>query len=312
MQKVRPGNFSRADFSEGIEKPIHSARSEEEKTVKKPKPATSTRPAETAVALPASTGTGIVHEPAASDILNAGEHQNNDIPGDRAAAEVTRPVLAIGAVVEPVNPALASEPAITGDAAGDAAIAAAGAGPEILQPLAIDISSSQPDTFEQSAFLVDPEINAGFSDPATFSPDDAVVTGIDLAGGPDQHVEYVVFDLTRPPTEEERRNLQLVLDHIEGSLPDPRVPAVSTEQIMRNVDSFSFAQEFPRTADLLGDWRVTEDHDHPVLRVTAKVAGFRRGGIAHPAEPVDHPVGSLKPHQIEAMLAEPQLVVELI
>jgi len=49
-----------------------------------------------------------------------------------------------------------------------------------------------------------------------------------------------------------------------------------------------------------------------ILRITARRDGFRRGGIAHPAQPVDHPVDSLTDDQIGAIVAEPMLVVERV
>ncbi len=50
----------------------------------------------------------------------------------------------------------------------------------------------------------------------------------------------------------------------------------------------------------------------PALRVTAKVAGFRRAGIAWPGEPVTVPRGALSAEQIEQIKVEPMLVVEEI
>ncbi|WP_429813560.1 hypothetical protein [Ensifer sp. B1-9] len=49
-----------------------------------------------------------------------------------------------------------------------------------------------------------------------------------------------------------------------------------------------------------------------VLRVTAKAAGFRRGGISHPASPTDHPLSDFRdPAAIEAILSETELVAEI-
>ena len=48
----------------------------------------------------------------------------------------------------------------------------------------------------------------------------------------------------------------------------------------------------------------------PALRITAKRPGFRRAGIAHPAEPVVHLPGQFTPAQVEALMADPGLVVE--
>lgn len=47
-----------------------------------------------------------------------------------------------------------------------------------------------------------------------------------------------------------------------------------------------------------------------VLRIRAKRDGFRRAGMAHPATPTDHPLDALTADQVEALKAEPMLVVE--
>ena len=48
-----------------------------------------------------------------------------------------------------------------------------------------------------------------------------------------------------------------------------------------------------------------------VLRITAKPAtGFRRCGLHHPAQPVEHPIDAFTAEQIEALKGEPNLVVE--
>lgn len=46
------------------------------------------------------------------------------------------------------------------------------------------------------------------------------------------------------------------------------------------------------------------------LRITSKVDGFRRAGIAHPAVATDHPIDGLTEDQITALKGEPMLVVE--
>lgn len=48
------------------------------------------------------------------------------------------------------------------------------------------------------------------------------------------------------------------------------------------------------------------------LRITARRAGFRRAGVAHPAAAVEHPDGSFTPEQIEALISEPMLIVEVV
>ena len=50
----------------------------------------------------------------------------------------------------------------------------------------------------------------------------------------------------------------------------------------------------------------------PALRIAAKRDGFRRAGIAHPAVATDHPAGRFTPDQVEALRADPMLVVELV
>lgn len=49
-----------------------------------------------------------------------------------------------------------------------------------------------------------------------------------------------------------------------------------------------------------------------MIRITARVAGFRRAGIAHAAHPVEYPVDRFTPEQLAALKAEPMLVVEQI
>lgn len=46
------------------------------------------------------------------------------------------------------------------------------------------------------------------------------------------------------------------------------------------------------------------------LRITAKVANFRRAGLAHPDYPVDYPATRFTAAQIAALKAERMLVVQ--
>lgn len=48
------------------------------------------------------------------------------------------------------------------------------------------------------------------------------------------------------------------------------------------------------------------------LRITSKVNGFRRAGVAHPSTPTEYPADVFTPEQAEALMAEPNLVVEVI
>jgi hypothetical protein len=48
------------------------------------------------------------------------------------------------------------------------------------------------------------------------------------------------------------------------------------------------------------------------IRITAAVQGFRRAGIAHPAEPTTYPVSDFSKEQLEQLQSEPRLVVEFV
>lgn len=48
----------------------------------------------------------------------------------------------------------------------------------------------------------------------------------------------------------------------------------------------------------------------PMLRITARVNGFRRAGVAHAATPTDWPESAFTPDQLYDLLFEPMLIVE--
>lgn len=48
------------------------------------------------------------------------------------------------------------------------------------------------------------------------------------------------------------------------------------------------------------------------IRITAKVNGFRRAGIAHSKEPTDHADAAFTPAQLKELQAETMLTVEII
>ncbi|RWN30128.1 MAG: hypothetical protein EOR97_17295 [Mesorhizobium sp.] len=76
-----------------------------------------------------------------------------------------------------------------------------------------------------------------------------------------------------------------------------------------------FRAKYPRMFVALEAWRAEHgDDDLPRgLRIRSKIDGFRRAGIAHSKAPVEHQLGAFKgPEQLEALFAEPNLVVELI
>lgn len=49
-----------------------------------------------------------------------------------------------------------------------------------------------------------------------------------------------------------------------------------------------------------------------LIRITAKRHGFRRAGMAHPTTPTEHPGDRFTAEQLEALRAEPMLVVETV
>ncbi len=49
-----------------------------------------------------------------------------------------------------------------------------------------------------------------------------------------------------------------------------------------------------------------------MIRITSKHAGFRRAGVAHPAEPTDHADDAFSEAQLAQLMSEPMLVVEQI
>lgn len=48
-----------------------------------------------------------------------------------------------------------------------------------------------------------------------------------------------------------------------------------------------------------------------ILTITARADGFRRAGLAHPAQPAHYLVESFTPRQLDALLTEPMLVTRL-
>ena len=48
-----------------------------------------------------------------------------------------------------------------------------------------------------------------------------------------------------------------------------------------------------------------------MVRITSKQAGFRRCGVAHPAEPTEYPDGRFSPKELKLLQSEPMLVVEI-
>jgi hypothetical protein len=49
-----------------------------------------------------------------------------------------------------------------------------------------------------------------------------------------------------------------------------------------------------------------------MIRITAKLDGFRRAGMAHTKEPKEYPDNKFTKEQLAALTAEPMLIVEVI
>ncbi|MGX1259802.1 hypothetical protein [Sinorhizobium fredii] len=82
---------------------------------------------------------------------------------------------------------------------------------------------------------------------------------------------------------------------------------------IRSIGAEEFQKRFPLTFAALSKLDAEgADPRKIVLRVSAKSAGFRRGGISHPAGQTDHPLSDFRdPAHLEAILAEPELVAEI-
>lgn len=46
-----------------------------------------------------------------------------------------------------------------------------------------------------------------------------------------------------------------------------------------------------------------------MIQISAKIDGFRRCGVAHPSQPIDHPGDRFTREEIEILKAEPMLTV---
>lgn len=102
---------------------------------------------------------------------------------------------------------------------------------------------------------------------------------------------------------EEATALRLAADHIASIGGSAGTTSEDSDEELQSGASH------PLTQAILKDWDETRA---PVIRITSKVAGFRRGGIAHPAQAIDHPIRSMSPDQLEKFLGEPNLTVELV
>lgn len=50
----------------------------------------------------------------------------------------------------------------------------------------------------------------------------------------------------------------------------------------------------------------------PKIRITSRVDGFRRAGVAHSIAPTEYEASAFNAEQLAALQAEPNLIVELL
>lgn len=119
----------------------------------------------------------------------------------------------------------------------------------------------------------------------------------------------------------------------EPTLPDPSMtfaePTLREELVEREIKAHrehltqiaeqqfierqaEYRRLYPTLSALTERLRVEGKNQQFVMRITAKKAGFRRGGLEHPTSPVQHRALNFTPDQLEQLLSEPNLVVEIL
>ncbi|MER8817177.1 HI1506-related protein [Mesorhizobium sp. M0965] len=74
-----------------------------------------------------------------------------------------------------------------------------------------------------------------------------------------------------------------------------------------------FRARFPCLSTAIDAWEASGAPALTAVRIRSKTDGFRRAGIAHSKTPVEHQLdGFRSPEPLEALFAEPNLVVEFI
>lgn len=263
---------------------------------KKTTPTKSTLKADTAVVIPASTGSGVTSDANVVDALKLGEHQNDDLAGDLAASTVTRPVVAAGAIVEPVNPALATEPAITGDAAGDAAIVEAGAAAGVPLAKAEAVNAIVNNKAVEPAVAMAMVSNAATAQ----SIEDALAET-----GCSNFADLVDMALVG-------MSLMSTIDIVtrDGVLKDwspAEDPAEIVTDLLNMLDERGISKVGETT-----ETGVAQLFGPKAIRISSAIDGFRRAGIAHTKAPVEYPAGRFTQKELQALIDEPNLTVEAI
>ncbi|MER9851243.1 hypothetical protein NKJ55_28785 [Mesorhizobium sp. M0106] len=90
---------------------------------------------------------------------------------------------------------------------------------------------------------------------------------------------------------------------------------MSIDELEKRLDTAKaeFVAKYPSLSAALDTWQASGRPEPTTLRITSKVEGFRRGGMAHSRTPADHLLESFtSPDQLELIFAETMLVVELV
>lgn len=95
--------------------------------------------------------------------------------------------------------------------------------------------------------------------------------------------------------------------------------AASAEQLAE-IDGYLKAEQekfraaYPKLSAAIDAWQASDNLRQPKgVRIVSKIDGFRRAGIAHSKEAAEHPVETFRlPEQLEALFAEPNLIVEFV
>lgn len=101
----------------------------------------------------------------------------------------------------------------------------------------------------------------------------------------------------------------------DGGSGGPAAPAADFSAWRGDVGMDEARKRWPLTIAAITAWddgNVGPADREPLLRIAARREGFRRAGIAHSKAPTEHPISSFTPDQVEQLLAEPNLVVEIL
>jgi hypothetical protein len=105
-------------------------------------------------------------------------------------------------------------------------------------------------------------------------------------------------------------------DHVPRDLLKEAVAALGLDpatNLMNEEALFDeFAAKYPLTAAAMTKWREDGRSGNARLKITARRHGHRRAGIAHSAEATDRLILGMTADQVEAILADPDLITEIV